>query len=317
MIGMAGISAILTLFLAGVVSAAPSRGAPNLDSFHSPLSSDLAITPALGEDALARVMARSPALASSWAGIGVDRRHALLAEALSAQATALARRLEAAVAAPGTAEAALAFHESAREALDALLVLETQSIPEKDSQWLREIFTAMRAEAESRFARESAALVAANMDRISSEAIQMGRTRFLKLEGGAVLAVKDQHHHAHERAMMSRAELFGLPAPVALPADQGTEPILRYLLAPELARGYISYLGDRLSLPRSERQAQIRQSALVAIDQMAILQHHGHRHASLIALSHSNAAWGAARPLLYKLMRRRQARRATRTWLGV
>lgn len=274
---------------AAIVGAPAAGTTLDLSAFRSPNNGELSLTPALAEDALSRVLARSPELSVSWSAAAAASRPALLAAALSVQAQDLERRLQAAPAAPGSAGAVIAAHALSRQALDALLLLETQAMPPDDARILRDRFTAARAEADSRFAAESARLLGANMERVEREARILGRTRLLDLDDGAVLAVKSQNSPAHEAAMMSRAELFGVTAPIPLPAGQ--DRVLHYLVPRELAGGYFSYLGQRLSLPKSERKPRVREAALKVIDQLAVLQRHGHRHFSLAALSHSGGTW--------------------------
>ncbi|MBI4062274.1 MAG: hypothetical protein HY403_12700 [Elusimicrobia bacterium] len=270
----ARVAASPALFAGAPALPQAAPGALDLSKFDSPLTGAVSLTPALAEDALARAASRSPE--SDPASLP------------SAEAERLERRLQSASAAPGSAAAVLEFQQLAHEALDALIVLETR--PGTPDEALRRRLTSARAEAEERFAAESARLLEANAERMEREARSLGRTRLLDVDGGAVLAAKEQYHREHESAMMSRSRLFGLPAPTPLPG-RAEENTLYYLVPPALAPDYFAYLGDRLNLPRAERGARVRAAALKAVDQLSSLQRHGHRHQSLAALSHSEGTW--------------------------
>ncbi len=140
-----------------------------------------------------------------------------------------------------------------------------------------------------------------------------GRTAFIPLEGGAVLAFKTSNNLTalrDEARQMAFAGRLGLRAPVPL-ATRASDPVvsymgefpagssakghelLAYLLPKALAEDYRAYLNAAppAGLTLEERTRRVEQGALRAIDDMVLLLKAGHAHGSLAALSHASEHW--------------------------
>ncbi len=197
---------------------------------------------------------------------------------------------------PASSESVQSRHRLLQEVLDADIAVAGMDIPEPDKRLLRRDLHRLSGRFERAYAEDKRAL----LDRVSAQVDRagelVGRTWTLPLEDGSVLAVKSQQNVQYEASMMARSRLFGLPTPIPLSTKSWilagkTRRALTYLVPASQARDYFSYHGSPLSGPAEERAAGVRSSALLAIEQLATLERHGHFHSSLAAMSHTEARW--------------------------
>jgi len=153
-----------------------------------------------------------------------------------------------------------------------------------------------------------------------------GRTAYIPLDGGTVLAIK---HHLYngednEHRMMGLSHQWGVDSPIPLPqldpdgADnsyihpqivkESPGLVQRYnkigeggnfsvsLIPSHLANAGLSYLNEQLShdMSRDEKIEIIENAAHRAVDHMLILHHNGHASDTLMAISHEGVDQGKA-----------------------
>jgi hypothetical protein len=237
--------------------------------------------PALVAEASQRVLTKAPPWARSSLESALEECAADLAGRLPPPSTKVSAR------------SVQDFHMVRQAAFDALVALEGLDIPEARKTPLRERLAEIESAADTGVRDHGRAVVASLSERLASEARSIGRTLTLTLDDGSLLAVKKESFPEREAAMTARAQAFGLPTAMVLPMKGeaviiGAEKMnaLVYLVAADRAAGHFSYLGDRLSRPD-----EVRRAALASIDQLAMLDRHGHGHTSLAALSHSGTKW--------------------------
>ncbi|MDD5656807.1 MAG: hypothetical protein PHF00_06085 [Elusimicrobia bacterium] len=141
-------------------------------------------------------------------------------------------------------------------------------------------------------------------------AVWRGRTAVVALPDGSALALKFSKDGGpqpleREGGIMAETVRLGLDMPVPLAGGAGYarpaesvagEPgrhFLPYLIPPEMARDYFSYLGDPLpdGMTREERVVRIRDASWKAIDDLSLLLKHDRFHESLAPISHSEIPW--------------------------